>query len=83
MSSGVDMLSVRGDGQTTVTTNKPGVSALLATATAISYEGTVLEVRTTDMGIGSSFILLKVVEKLRAIIYRRRIFRSSFVTKCY
>ena len=63
MSSGVDMLSVRGDGRTTVTTNQPGVSALLATATAISYEGIVLEVRTTDMVLGSNFTLLKVVGK--------------------
>ncbi len=56
----VDKLAVRGDGETTVTTAEAGVSAVIAQASAASYRGTVMEVKTTGTSDGN-FMLFKVV----------------------
>ena len=56
----MEMFSVRGDGLTKATTDKPDVSALVATASVASYVGTVMEVQTTGTAAGSGFKLFHV-----------------------
>ena len=56
----LEMFSVRGDGLTKATTDKPDVSALVATASVASYVGTVMEVQTTGTTAGSGFKLFHV-----------------------
>ena len=56
----LEMFSVRGDGRTAATTDKAGVSAIVATASAASYVGTVLEVQTTGTAAGGGFQLFHV-----------------------
>ena len=54
------MFSVRGDGLTTVSTDKTEVSAFVATASVADYVGTVMEVQTTGTAAGSGFKLFHV-----------------------
>ena len=56
----LETFSVRGDGLTKATTDKTDVSALVATASAASYVGTVMEVQTTVTTAGSGFQLFHV-----------------------
>ena len=56
----VDKLVVRGDGETTVSTAETGVSAVIAQASAASYTGTVMEVKTTGAAAAGTFRLFKV-----------------------
>jgi hypothetical protein len=60
MGSPLEMFSVRGDGLTTATTDKTGVSAFVATASVAAYSGTVMEVQTTGTTAGSGFKLFHV-----------------------
>jgi hypothetical protein len=55
-----DKLVVRGDGETTMTTAEANVSAVIAKASAASYTGTVMEVKTTGTTDGV-YTLFKVV----------------------
>ncbi len=56
----VDKLVVRGDGETTVTTAETDVSAVIAQASAATYTGTVMEVKTTGAAAAGTFRLFKV-----------------------
>ena len=54
------MFSVRGDGLTTITTDKPSVSAVVARTSSIDYSGVVLRAQTTIAVGATSFSLFKV-----------------------
>ena len=55
------MFSVRGDGLTTATTDKPNVSAVLAQASSASYTDVVLHSQTTTALTLANFYLYKVI----------------------
>jgi hypothetical protein len=54
------MFSVRGDGLTTVTTDKSGVTAVLAQASNSAYTGIVLQSKSTVAAGSAGFYLFKV-----------------------